>query len=93
MEWFLGGEANWSDEFDTQGDLDPADRVDSYSKYNLRGGLRGASGSWEVMIYGRNITDEEVPIYGFDVPVLAGSHAAMYDEGRVVGARFRYIWQ
>ncbi len=93
LEFFLGGEANYSDEFDTQGDLDVADLTDSYTKYNLRGGLRGSDGAWELMLYGRNLTDEEVSIYGFDVPVLAGSHATMYDEGRVIGARFRYVWE
>ncbi len=93
MEFFAGGEVNYSDEYDTQGDLDPEDRVDSYTKVNLRFGIRGGDGAWEVMVYGRNITDEEVAAYGFDVPVLAGSHADMYDEGEVYGARFRYIFQ
>ena len=38
----------------------------------------------------RNITDEEVRSYGFDVPVLAGSHAAIFDEGEVYGLRLGY---
>ncbi len=90
MEFFAGGEVNYSDEFDTQGDLDPLDMADDYTKVNLRFGLRGANDDWEVMVYGRNITDEEAQIYSFDVPVLAGSHAAMIDEGEVYGARLRY---
>lgn len=93
MEFFAGGEANYSDSYDTQGDLDVNDQVDDYTKMNLRVGLRGANEDWEVMLYGRNITDEEVAAYGFDVPVLSGSHADMYDEGRVVGARFKYSFQ
>jgi iron complex outermembrane receptor protein len=90
MEFFAGGEANYTDEFSTQGDNDQLDFADDYVKVNLRIGLRGARDDWEVMLYGRNITDEEVYIYSFDVPVLAGSHAAMIDEGEVYGARFRY---
>jgi outer membrane receptor protein involved in Fe transport len=90
MELFAGGEANYKDDFDTQGDLDPADVTESYTKVNLRVGLRGAKEDWEIMLYGRNITDEQVQVYGFDVPVLAGSHAAMIDEGAVWGARARY---
>lgn len=90
MEFFAGGEVNYSDEFDTQGDLDPLDKADDYTKVNLRFGLRGANENWEVMVYGRNITDEEALIYSFDVPVLVGSHASMIDEGEVYGARLRY---
>ncbi|MDZ7784147.1 MAG: TonB-dependent receptor [Halioglobus sp.] len=90
MELFGGGEINYSDSFDTQGDLDPDDRADDYTKINLRIGLRGAEQQWEVMLYGRNITDEQALVYSFDVPVLVGSHAAMIDEGEVYGARLRY---
>ncbi|MEM9254827.1 MAG: TonB-dependent receptor [Pseudomonadota bacterium] len=89
-EFFFSGEANYSDEFDTQGDLDPIDRVDSFTKVNARFGVRGVDQRWELMLYGRNLTDEEVAIYSFDVPVLAGSHAAMFDEERVYGARLRW---
>ena len=90
LQFFAGGEVNYSDEFDTQGDLDPLDKADDYTKVNLRFGIRGAADNWEVMLYGRNITDEEALIYSFDVPVLVGSHASMIDEGEVYGARFRY---
>lgn len=93
MELFVGGEVNYSDEYDTQGDLDPFDQTDDYTKMNLRFGFRSPNEDWEVMFYGRNITDEEVASYGFDVPVLSGSHAAMYDEGEVYGARLRYNFQ
>jgi iron complex outermembrane recepter protein len=90
MTLFLSGEGNYSDEFDTQGDLDEVDTTDSYGKINLRLGLRGAQGDWEVMLYGRNITDEEVYAYGYDIPSLAGSHGAMISEGQVFGIRAKY---
>ena len=90
LEFFASGEVNYSDEYDTQGDLDAEDRVDDYTKVNLRLGIRGTDYDWEVMLFGRNITDEEVAAYGFDVPVLAGFHADMYDEGEVYGLRLRY---
>jgi outer membrane receptor protein involved in Fe transport len=92
MEFFVGGEANYSDEFDTQGDLDANDMTDSYTKVNLRLGLRDAGQNWEIMLYGRNITDEQVQVYSFDIPVLSGSHGAMVDEGEVYGARLRYTF-
>lgn len=88
MQFFAGGELNYSDDFSPTGDNDPLDRIDSYTKTNLRLGLRGES--WEVMAFGRNIFDEEVFSESMDVPVLAGSHFRFVDEGAVFGARFKY---
>jgi len=88
MEFFASGELNYSDDFSPDGDNDPLDRIESYSKTNLRLGLRGES--WEVMAYGRNVFDEEVFAQSVDVPVLAGSHFRFIDEGAVFGARFKY---
>ena len=90
MQFFASGEVNYSDEFNTEGDLDPLDRSPDYTKVNLRFGLRSAVDTWEVMVYGRNVTNEEARVGSFDVPVLVGSHAAMIDEGEVYGARLRY---
>ena len=88
MAFFAGGELNYSDDFSPTGDNDPLDRIDSYSKTNLRLGLRGES--WEVMAFGRNIFNEEVFSESLDVPVLAGSHFKFVDEGAVFGVRFKY---
>jgi len=41
MEFFAGGEVNYKDEFTSTGDADPLDLIESYSKANLRFGLRG----------------------------------------------------
>jgi len=88
MEFFAGGEVNYKDDFTATGDNDPFDLIESYSKTNLRVGLRGEA--WEVMAYGRNIFDEEVFNNSFDTPVLAGSHSVVMDEGAVFGLRGRY---
>jgi len=88
FEFLAGGEVNYRDDFNSAGDNDPLDVIDSYTKTNLRLGLR--SGGWEVMDYGRNIFDEEVYMQSFDVPVLAGSHARYLEESRVLGLRLKY---
>jgi iron complex outermembrane recepter protein len=88
MEFFAGGEANYKDDYSPAGDNDPEDRIDSYTKVNLRFGLRGDN--WEVMAYGRNIFDEEVFVQSADVPLLSGSHYSYGDEGAVFGARAKY---
>ena len=57
MEWFASMDVNYRDDFGSAGDNDPIDEIDSYTKVNLRLGLRGES--WEVMAYGRNIFDDQ----------------------------------
>jgi outer membrane receptor protein involved in Fe transport len=89
-EWFVSGEVNYRDEFNTAGDNDPIDLVDSFTKVNLRIGLRGDQ--WELMAYGRNIFDEAAVIQSFDTPVLAGSHSRTMDEGEVYGIRAKYTF-
>lgn len=90
MAFFVGGDVNYSAEYSTQGDADPLDFAESFTKVNLRFGLRSDEQGWQVTLFGRNIFDEEVRSFGFDIPVLAGSHAAMIDEGAVFGFKGRY---
>ena len=90
MEWFASADVNYRDDFNSAGDNDPLDVIDSYTKVNLRLGLRGDS--WELMAYGRNIFDEAAWQQSYDTPVLAGSHSNYQDEGQVWGARFKYMF-
>ena len=76
---------NYSDSYTFNPTLDPRSEQDSFTKVNLRLGLRGDW--WELMAYGRNIFDEEVFMQSFDVPVLVGSHAQYLEEGQIWGAR------
>ena len=85
LEWFGGVDVNYRSEFDSAGDADPYDVIDSYTKVNARIGLIGQN--WEVMAYGRNIFDEAALQGSFDTPVLAGSHTFFMDEGAVFGVR------
>ena len=59
--------------------------IDSYTKVNARIGV--SAERWEIMAYGRNITDEAALQQSFDTPVLAGSHTFYMDEGAVFGVR------
>ncbi|MEM1404916.1 MAG: TonB-dependent receptor [Pseudomonadota bacterium] len=88
MEFFAGGEVNYRDSFNSAGDNDPIDVIPSFTKANLRLGLR--AGDWEVMAYGRNIFDEAVFMQSYDTPVLAGSHSRYLEESAVWGARLKY---
>jgi outer membrane receptor protein involved in Fe transport len=90
MDLFISGEANYRDEYHSAGDNDEIDLIPDRWKVNLRIGLR--ADSWEIMAYGRNIFDEAALTQSFDVPVLAGSHAWLMDEGEVFGLRAKYIF-
>ncbi|MEM1111370.1 MAG: TonB-dependent receptor [Pseudomonadota bacterium] len=87
LEFFAGLDINYRDEFNSSGDNDPIDVLDAFTKVNLRGGIRGDW--WEVMLYGRNVFDEEVLMQGFDTPAVAGSHSNFIDEGRIWGGRIK----
>jgi outer membrane receptor protein involved in Fe transport len=89
-ELFAGGEVNFSDDFNSAGDKDKIDETESFTKVNLRLGVRSADEKWEAMVYGRNITDEYVNSISFDTPVLSGSHSSQFDEGEVYGGRISY---
>ena len=85
LEFFSGGEVKYRDDFNSSGDNDPLDVMDSYTKVNIRVGLRGEH--WEAMFFGRNIFDEEAYAQGFDTPVLAGSHTRFMEEGEIWGVK------
>ena len=90
MDTFISGEANYRSKFFSNGDNDPFDQIDSFTKVNLRVGVR--TESWELTAYSRNVFDEAALSQSFDVPVLSGSHAWVMDEGRVLGLRAAYMF-
>ena len=90
MDAFVSGEANYRSKFFSNGDNDPFDQIDSFTKVNLRAGVR--TESWELTAYSRNLFDEAAISQSFDVPTLAGSHAYVMDEGRVLGLRAAYMF-
>ena len=61
---------NYVDDQNVHENLDPAFRIDSYTKINARLGL--LADNWSVMLIGKNLGDEEVLTYVGNTP-LAGS--------------------
>jgi iron complex outermembrane receptor protein len=90
MDAFISGEANYRSKFFSNGDNDPFDQIESFTKVNLRAGVR--TENWELTAYSRNVFDEAALSQSFDVPVLAGSHAHVMDEGRILGLRAAYMF-
>ena len=88
MSWFLSVDVNFTGDYIYAADADPIDYQSGHQTVGLRTGLRGES--WEIMVYGRNITDEQIASSGFDVPLAPGAHALYLREGSVWGGRFSY---
>ena len=61
---------------------------EGFEKVNLRLGVRGDD--WDLMFFGRNITNEITANGAADVPLSAGSHFRYMAAGEIYGARFSY---
>ena len=59
---------------------------------NARIAYGAEDGSWEVAIFGDNLTDEEYRVYAFDSSLFAGVVAGVYGKPRTYGvtATFRF---
>ena len=86
--WFAAVDYNFTDGFYMTGDLDPIDYQDGFEKLNVRFGLRGDN--WDLMVYGKNVTDEITASGAADVPLASGSHFRYMAAGSTWGARFGY---
>jgi len=86
--WYAGIDVNFTDSYLMTGDLDPIDEQEGFEKVNLRLGVRGDD--WDLMFFGRNITNEITANGAADVPLSAGSHFRYMAAGEIYGARFSY---
>jgi len=80
----------YKDEYFLDGDLDLNTLQDSYVKLNARIALAGGDDSWEIALYGRNLTDETTYTFATDAPLSAGIYGAWIEEPRIVGLQGRY---
>ena len=88
MQFFFSVDYNFFDDYLYTGDLDPIDFQEASERVNLQTGVR--TDKWQMVVYGRNITDNAIANGGFDVPLADGAHATYFGETEVWGARFTY---
>ena len=86
--WFVSVDLQFTDSYQYTGDLDPIDSQAGFEMINVRAGLRGEN--WDLMVFGRNVTDEIIAAGGADVPLALGSHFSYIMPGSVWGARASY---
>ena len=89
MIWFTQVDVNFFDDYIYTGDLDVIDTQKGAELINLRTGLM--SENWTLMLYGRNITDENVASGGADVTLSRGSHMRYLGRGEVFG--IQAVWE
>jgi outer membrane receptor protein involved in Fe transport len=82
----------YKDDHHTANTFDPKLVQDAYTKINARLGIGSESGSWEIALLGRNLTDEEVLQYGGDLPLAgsvfgAGGNYAFFAQGRTLSVQ------
>ena len=83
-------DASYKGDYYLDGDLDPNTLQDSYVKINGRIGISAADDTWELALYGRNLTDESTYSFVTDAPLSAGIYGAWAEEPRIVGLQARY---
>lgn len=86
--FFASADVNFTDSYLLAADLDPLDSQDGFEKIDVRFGFR--NDNWEVLFFGKNITDELTASGGFDTPLLSGGHSIYTDPGEIYGARVSY---
>jgi len=59
LNWYIRGELAYRDDVFFFPDLDPAATADAYTVFNASLGFSSESGSWDVILWGKNLADED----------------------------------
>jgi iron complex outermembrane receptor protein len=77
--------ARTSQEFGPDGD--PNRIAPGVATYDLRIGFGAADGRWELAAVGKNLTNEYIPSFGFNVPLTTGAYVVQLDQPRVISVQ------
>ncbi len=101
MNWYIRGEYTYRDDRFFLPDLDPQVTDDDYQLFNASIGFTGASENWDIIIWGKNLTDEEYLIGGtrnrdagnpnFGTVPIEGYRVTAGEE-RTYGITLKYRW-
>ena len=72
VQWYFGVDVNFTDGYYMTGDVDAIDYQTGFEKVNLRAGVR--NDSWNLGLFGRNISDRQTASGSADLPLGRGSH-------------------
>ncbi len=88
VQWYFGVDVNFTDGYYMTGDVDAIDYQTGFEKVNLRAGVR--NDSWNLGLFGRNISDRQTASGSADLPLGRGSHFNYTARGRVLGVTLSY---
>lgn len=66
-----GADVYYTDQYFVAPTLDPKQKQESYYKVNARLGIGSQSGSWDLSLIGKNVTDEQILPYGNVTPLAS----------------------
>ncbi|MEM8935933.1 MAG: TonB-dependent receptor [Pseudomonadota bacterium] len=91
LEFVFNGNMTFTDDFQWGQNPDPEEIQSGHVKVNLRAGVAGNDGQWELAFVGRNLTDELTFRFSGELPGAVGRFA-FADRGREMGiqALFRF---
>ena len=84
----LSVNANYQDEVYTNTDNDPDAFQEAYTKINISASFEHSKGL-NVSVFARNVTDEVTATQLLDLPLVPGSHFALWAPGKEVGISVR----
>ena len=87
-EMVLSVNANHQDDVYSNTDNDPKAFTEAYTKVNVSASFRNSNGL-ELSIFARNVTDEVTATQLLDLPLVPGSHFALWAPGKEVGISLR----
>jgi len=87
---FLRGGIYYRGKRFTAGDNDPNSFIGATTLLNASIGIHNADQTWDLRIWGRNLTDEEFPQIIFDTVVQAGSYSGYPNDPRTYGVTVRF---
>jgi len=91
LELVNGLDMNYSDEFDSALDLDPATHHEDYTMWNARIALQSTDAVWSVAFLAKNFTDERINVWQNDVALSnSNSYFAVPERPRVYAIQARY---
>ena len=87
LELLAGVNVAYSDDYFTNGTLDPVAVQDAYTKIDARIGIGGADGTWNLSLVGKNLTEEVVNDF---TEAFLGVYRGYIQEPRTVWVQGRY---
>lgn len=85
LQWVAGTSYSYRSEYFTAQDNDPISKQEAHWLFNLSLALGAQDGSWDVELWSKNVTDEDVYNIVYDAFSQANSYNAWVNEGRTYG--------